>query len=854
MYVFWLLSFVALFVLGYFLRWAIRATTENQNQIDMKASELGYYEKFYSDYNILLSSDDYIAKTWVAEITALYADVYSQSQKYLDPSTKKFRETYEGLEEERIKHNRQYLFSQSQKHHSFLSSIDGKALDQQQIDAVLSEEENLLVIAGAGCGKTLTIAARVKYLVECRNVSPGDILLLAFTNKAADEMRERLERIGIGSVRVSTFHSLGYSLLGQYLGYKPNVCEDSTRVISQIIKGEYPDSKEYLYNSLEYIVLWQHIFKEQEETGKEKGIKQYAKLFPAKSKKYYTLSGDIVRSKEEAIIANFLYLYDVRFEYEAPYKEQVSDPDHQIYTPDFYLPDYDVYLEHFGVNRAFRAPQYESKDEQRYLDGVVWKRNVHKKHGTTLLQSYSYWYDEGVMIQNLRNLLESNGIKLSRRDIPEEEIKKHLFHYMNHFNETGRVIQTFISLFKSNGFTDQEFNIFQKQLDNEAQQNHEFALREKVLLNLIRKVYEQYQNHLVSKKMIDFNDMINLASEAVEKGSVKPQYRYILIDEYQDMSMARFRLIKAIRRSFPAALFGVGDDWQSIYRFTGSELALFTEYEQYAGPAGQLLIEKTYRNSQELIETAGAFITQNPKQISKSLQSGKHMKNPLYRVKYYNDCALGVLKAINHILDHGGRGKEILIIGRNNFDVDTILGSHFRMRQRNGEWIIECIDYPEAKIRFSTAHRSKGTESDYIIIINLTDDRVRFPNKIIDDPLLRFVQRETASIPFDEERRLFYVALTRTRNSVYLVSPDNGSSVFVKELHEQQNIPVLDSDEGITPCPRCHSGILVMRKNRKDGSEFYGCSNFPRCRFTCSLEKYAEMFLTEPCIDEFEYE
>lgn len=94
--------------------------------------------------------------------------------------------------------------------------IDPKVkLDEQQLTAVIADEKYSLIIAGAGTGKTTTVAAKVKYLVDKKNVNPDDILVLSYTRNAVNELRERIN-IDLGiPADITTFHSLGYRNIRQ---------------------------------------------------------------------------------------------------------------------------------------------------------------------------------------------------------------------------------------------------------------------------------------------------------------------------------------------------------------------------------------------------------------------------------------------------------------------------------------------------------------------------------------------------------------------------------------------------------------------------------------------------------------
>lgn len=311
-----------------------------------------------------------------------------------------------------------------------------------------------------------------------------------------------------------------------------------------------------------------------------------------------------------------------------------------------------------------------------------------------------------------------------------------------------KVIITFINLFKTNNHN---LDYFLK------------IKRNKDLVSIIIDIYYLYEEELKSSGEIDFNDMIVLATIYVKNNGIK-QYKYIIVDEYQDTSYVRYLLIKEIINKTGAKIVCVGDDYQSIYRFNGCDLNMFLNFKKYFGYTKTLKINNTYRNSQELINVAGSFIMKNKRQLYKKLKSKKHIERPI-KIRYGND-----LKKLIDVIRI--KHKNILILGRNNFDINK----YFKIDNEGN------IDYSDTKIKYLTMHASKGLEEECVIIINLRDDTLGMPSKLQDDKILRYVSSGVDKYPYEEERRLFYVALTRTKNEVYLLVDKKNPSIFVKEL------------------------------------------------------------------------
>ncbi len=325
-----------------------------------------------------------------------------------------------------------------------------------------------------------------------------------------------------------------------------------------------------------------------------------------------------------------------------------------------------------------------------------------------------------------------------------------------------KLIHTFINLFKSNNYNLAKFNEFLKQ--NEKEKDYYYQ-KHKLFLNLAKDIYEDYEYYLIKNNQIDFHDMINKSIDLVLKNGIY-EYKYIIIDEYQDTSLVKCKLIQTIKNKTNASLLAVGDDFQSIYRFTGTNLKVFLDFEKYFLHSQIYKLEKTYRNSQELLNITSKFILKNKKQIYKNLYSDKTNANPIYICYYETDFKEALNKVIKKI-----NKTNFLVLARNNKTLENI--TYNKM----------------------TVHKSKGLEADNIIIIGLEDTPLGFPNKIVSDKVLKYVLNEKDSILYEEERRLFYVALTRTKNANYLLVNKKNPSVFVEEIiKDNKNIKIIQDE------------------------------------------------------------
>jgi len=770
--------------------------------------------------------------------------------KIKDPEVKCFKDIFSNINNNFKIWNNEYIEKELENNKNVFDNIDGKSLDSQQRRAVVMDETNCLVLAGAGSGKTLTISAKAKYLIDVKGVSPKDILLISYTKKAAEEMSERIKKIGI-DIKSLTFHKLGLDIITNHLKKRPEICEKSKLIIKEYFEKNVIFDKSQMEDLISYFAYYLNVPKDLEEFDNLGDAYDYQKnidfqtirgkisqnqilkekIAQRKSVKE-TIKGETVKSIEEVIIANFLFLNGIEYEYESKYPYESSDTYKKHYRPDFYLPAYKIYIEHFGINKEGKTPWLSSIEEEKYIEGIEWKRKTHQEHNTTLIETYSYYNSDGILLEKLKELLTEHNVSFKEAD--KEKIYMSLYQKASdkYLKEFMALVTTFINLFKSNQFCEETFDVFLK--DANAIKNPYIKERTVLFIRIVKKVYSYYRDILNEQGEIDFNDMINLATGIIKEDEYKISYRYIIIDEYQDISISRYKLIKAIKDKTSAKIMCVGDDWQSIYRFAGSDIKLFTDFNSYFGYYELMKIEKTYRNSQELINITGNFIMQNKQQIAKELKSEKNVGSPIKPINYSFNKVDAFKKALDEILGSSKNNDTILALGRNNFDIEFLNESKDFVIKKNSEDIqVIYKNNTEAKIRFLTVHRSKGLEADNVILINNENELLGFPNKISDDPLLSYVLTDQDHYAYAEERRLFYVALTRTRNNAYLLIPERNPSVFFKEIMKYSAMENVEGENNsfTVYCPLCRSGKLVERTNGM-GKSFLGCSNYPQCKYT----------------------
>lgn len=505
--------------------------------------------------------------------------------------------------------------------HEEVFQVNDCVLDKEQTSVVKSNYKNLLVIAGAGSGKTLTIIAKISYLISIKKIHIPTILCISFTNDSCINLKNKLLQYYNYDVEVLTFHKLAIKILNMFnVNYK--ICSS--------------DLLEYIVNEyFDYIIL-----------------------------------DDIVYMK--------------------------------------------LVLKYFGY---------------KYI-------NVKSS------------YIKFITSEN-KKILKYNII-------------------------------TFIKLYKSSGHSK---NYIIEIINKEKKKV--FNKKNIVFLYLVLKILCIYNEELASSGSIDLDDLIFLATKKLQESNIYLNYKYVIIDEFQDTSLLRYKFITSVLKKSDASFMAVGDDYQSIYRFSGCDLSLFLNFTHMFKKSCVLKLQKTYRNSSELVNICGKFIQKNRKQLVKALFSDINLKNPV-NIVYSNNNVSTLKKLIDYIYNSGV--KELMILGRNNKDIYEYIDESFVI-DKNG--YIKYSKYLDLHIRYLTVHKAKGLESECVIVINLIDSIYGFPNKIKNDKIFKYVTYEYDNYPYSEERRLFYVALTRTKYHVYLLTKHNNESMFVKEIKHYKGVNII---------------------------------------------------------------
>ena len=696
------------------------------------------------------------------------------------------------LEKLRNQHNEQVADESASAVYTVIGEVEGKNLDRQQLVAISKEVHTHLVLAGAGTGKTTTIVGLVKYLLGINKYSPDEILVLSFTNASASEMKERLDKETGVSIEASTFHKLGMNIISDVNGI--------LRVLNAyLMRRQFMIRSEFDFKTLQEY---------QEHLKKNPPV---------------TLKNEAVKSYGEMEIANFLYLNGVDYIYEHPYKIDTRTKEFGQYKPDFYLPKYDIYIEYFGIDKNGNPPAYFQND---YVASMKWKMELHKANHTTMIESYAYENFEGILTSALEKKLLEKGVALA--PLSQEEIWKKISEDdANVIDGLVQLIETVINLMKSN-----RYDIAEMRRRNASSFN---LIDISYLLDVISPIWDSYNERLSVNDEIDFNDMINIAADHVRSGRYKSNYKMVIVDEYQDISRARYELLKALRDTYDYELFCVGDDWQSIYRFAGSDIGYIQKFSKYWGASEISRIETTYRFPKRLIDITSGFIMRNPLQLAKNIRGVSVAdRYVLGEVQGYTDKY--AIQFMLNKMDELPLKSSVFLIGRYSFDINMLDGNSelsYKYDNRNGVTKVMYSRRNDLDISYITAHKSKGLQADYVFILNNKNGKMGFPSKIQDSPILDLLLENSDSYPDAEERRLFYVAMTRAKKKVILVSLKDRESDFVKELHTQY---AEEMKQEAFICPLC-GGKLKHKKGQY--GDFFGCENYRTtgCRYTRNIRK-----------------
>ncbi|MGB5070335.1 MAG: ATP-dependent helicase [Flavobacteriales bacterium] len=662
-----------------------------------------------------------------------------------------------------------------------------QGLNTEQRAAVLSEHKRLLILAGAGAGKTKTLIEKILHLIFVEHVAPSSILAITFTRNAANEMVDRLivhadttgkyeamltdrrisdqdkdtarraykrEHNWINGLTVGTFHGFAYKTLRSHVAkYWDNQFKIINEGITDDLRSdeapETPDQilqkvilelctdPHYMWALKRYIL---DFYVEEKLMRKQRKSQIYD------GRIYTTLGGELVRSKSERMIADWLYRHSVRYVY-----EPVVDFADFEFKPDFYIPEADLYLEHISN----RSHDPTDKDMQ------------FRKAGKLCVKTYEQWtedirYFHGRLELYLKGRLTK---PLKEGDAPlrfNDEFKQ----YGTELREFRRRLREVMDKVKVAGGSYAE--VFTRGKADQHDRVSTFYL-------LAEPIFRNFDAHCTKRSYLDFNDLLIKLLEMLDQdqdvqGLFQQRFKYILVDEYQDVNNLQVQLVDKLLAP-DAQLFCVGDDWQSIYGFRGSEVEHIVGFQKRYAEAKVIPFGINYRSTSTIVEASNAVIAHNKVKLDKAIKSlapGGRRIQVYGATKEIEDGVEMVVKTVKDLYAEGFGKDDVLILYR---------------RTKSWEPYRDRFKDEQIPVTARTVHSAKGLEARVVIIIGLTESF--FPNVWENDRIFQMVRKDNVAHLLEEERRLFYVAVTRAKEMLYLVTEIGDESRFIKEMEER---------------------------------------------------------------------
>jgi len=693
---------------------------------------------------------------------------------------------------------------------------DLSALNDKQRDAVVSDDKRLLVLAGAGSGKTKTLIQKLIYLIEEKGVSPSSILAITFTKNAANEMIDRLiisadtseeykkqlfnknlnktdkdrERFNqqkkykwIDGLTVRTFHSFCYSILRNY---GVNEFDNKFRIISDEKRDDDDISKNPAPETI-FEIIHKLLIEQCEDTEYLLKLKRYVldyivdkihikkaepKYLPKDGKFFTTLDGTKVRSKSEQFIADWFYRHSIKYEY-----EPLLNIKDFSFHPDFYIPDANLYIEHVS-NKSFSM---KDKEEQ------------FQKGNLLLVKTFENMTKDSVLFNHTLD-------KIVKNKLPSDYHKNITLNFKEEFHGYQEDIKDFVEDIKKIIPMIKIENIgIEKILENARNDQHE---RVRNFYELAIPIVKKYIHYCTDKSYLDYNDLILKSISLFQNhndiaNKYKSKYEYILVDEFQDVDNLQVELIKLLLTE-NTQLFCVGDDWQSIYGFRGSNVSYIIEFEKHFADAKIIKLNLNYRSTQNIVGASNEVIKNNKFKVDKDIQAFKKSEHKIvvYSGNNEEENTQFCLDKIKELLKDGVSNDEILFLYRRS----KMSNPYFSKLKEEG-----------IRVQFKTIHASKGLEAKVVFIIGLTEGNGGFPDIWLDERIFQIIKKANYDLLMEEERRLFYVAITRAKDKLFLITEKGNESSFLKEIPEAFTVRTNNLSKSIFEkviiCDNCYSQL-----------------------------------------------
>lgn len=691
------------------------------------------------------------------------------------------------------------------------------SLNDKQHDAVVSEDKWLLVLAGAGSGKTKTLLQKLIYLIEEKGVSPSSILAITFTKNATNEMIDRLiisaettgeyekllfdKRVNkadkdkeryiqqkkykwINGLTIKTFHSFCYSVLRNY---GVNEFDNKFRIIGDEKKDEEDELSKHVAPETVFEVMHKLLIEQCEDTDFLLQLKRYIldyiidkihlkkadpKFLPKDGKYFTTLDGTKVRSKSEQFIADWFYRHSIKYEY-----EPLLNIKDFSFHPDFYIPDANLYIEHIS-DKSFST---NNKEEQFEKGNLLLVKTFDNMTSDSAL--FNHTLDKIV-----KNRLPSNYHKTVTLNFKEE------FH--GYHEDVKDFIQQIMRITDMIKVENIDINSV---LENARKDQHE---RVRQFYELAIPIVKKYIHYCTDKSYLDFNDLISRSTSLFKNhedivNKYRNKYEYVLVDEFQDVNNLQVELIRLLLTD-KTQLFCVGDDWQSIYGFRGSNVSYIVEFEKHFADAKTIKLNLNYRSTQNIVGASNEVIKNNKFKVEKDVQASKKSEHKIvvYSGNSEEQNIQFCVDKVKELLEDGISNDDILFLYRRS----KMFSKYFFKFKNEG-----------IRVQGKTIHASKGLEAKVVFIIGLTEGSGGFPDIWLEDRIFQVIKKANHDLLMEEERRLFYVAITRAKDKLFLITEKGNESSFLKEIPEaftvRTALPIKAVIDKVITCAGCFSQL-----------------------------------------------
>lgn len=753
-----------------------RRENKKQEKLDYlnKLKELENMVKVaVEDYNTLFyDATRYIELSDVILWKTKYKNLHDQVSEFLignGLSKSKLPNSYENVFEEipemfkkiakkRSKHNRCLIREGLEHARDALLMVGMTKIDRKQLLSIVKEDKTNLVLGGAGTGKTTVAAARAKYILRMMKCTCDELIFI--TNLEQKSYASQL----VGSdVAVTSFREVATKIVKSIDGKNPKLIDIDMQTFFEEKIHKAIEKKEYINRLIDYVLFFKFNYGTAFNWQSEEQYQQHLKEFPA-----ITLRGDYVKCYEHMDIANFLFSNGIDYDYDKPYVRDVLDFDKRRYRPAFYLPDFKLYIDCFEIDKKGLVPKYKvsvfnvKTPSIQYREAVNRIREIHREYDTKLLEVYSYEKMDNTLFGNLEKKLQREGVVFSPLD------PFYIWDIISKMNSViiPELVQLFIALFKlsrSRGLNDEEL------LNTNRSQNRTFACsykRNESILSLFIPLYKDYMSMLDTPSSEAFTDEENLIYKAeyfLRHNRFISPYKYIIVDNYQNITKPQLALLKALKEQKDSYIFCTADDWQCLGGQMGSDVNFTIDFELYWGSSETSCLENCYRNSFSITNVSKHFITQNKDQLRKMIFSTDNSLHNCIEI-IEADNYIHLVEATNNCIFELSQSGTVALIGRYRNDLDLFMGKI------------------PANTPFYTVFQAANITADYIIIINNLKTEIGFPCTLQSDDVLELVSEKNEVFKNSQERRLFYIAITRAKKKVVLLCIKDCVSEFVEEL------------------------------------------------------------------------